>query len=82
MHILIGTAVFMGALLIDVVAGWYTISVTKRRPIQAALATILDYALVAGGVFQIIQRPIYLVPAVIGGALGTYLIVKYFPEAT
>ena len=79
---LIAVALFFGAMLLDAVAGVYTIAVAKRRAVVAAIATGIDYALIAFGILTFLENPAYLLPALAGGVLGTFLIVKYFPEAT
>ncbi len=78
----VATALFFGAMLLDAVGAVYTIAVAKRRAAVAAITVGIEYGLLALGILQFLENPAYLLPALVGGMIGAFLIVKYFPEAT
>lgn len=72
----IAIAVFLAYLLIDAMYAYYTLAITKRRPVAAATAGSLMYVLIAFGILNFVQNYLYVVPMIIGSWIGTYVVVK------
>lgn len=72
----IAVAIFVAYLLIDAMFAYYTLAVTRKRPIAAANVGSLMYLLIAFGVLNYVENYLYVVPMVIGSWIGTYVIVK------
>ncbi len=73
----IALVVFFAYLLIDAMYAYYTLAVTKKKPVTSASIGALMHFLIAFGILNYIQNYLYVVPLVLGSWLGTYLVVKY-----
>lgn len=73
----IGTAVlvFVAYILIDGMYAYYTIMVTRKRPVVSATTGALMHFLIAFGVLSYVDNYLYLIPLVLGSWIGTYLVV-------
>lgn len=71
----IGIIIFGVYLLIDAMYAYYTLSVTKKKPISAATVGALMHFLIAFGVLNYVQNYLYVIPLALGSWIGTYLIV-------
>lgn len=72
----IALAVFVAYLLIDAMYAYYTLSITRKRPVAAATVGSLMYVLIAFGILNFVQNYLYVIPMIIGSWIGTYVIVK------
>ena len=70
-------SVFFAYILIDTLYAYYTIVVTKQRPLAAANAASLMYFLLAFGVLNYVQNYLYVIPLALGSWIGTYMTVRY-----
>tara|TARA_Y100000034_G_scaffold78539_1_gene94392 strand:- start:2809 stop:3081 length:273 start_codon:yes stop_codon:yes gene_type:complete len=61
---------------LDILYGYYTICITKRKAWQAATAASGMYLLIALGVTSVVSNYLYGIPLLIGAWIGTYLVVK------
>lgn len=68
--------VFVAYLLVDAMFAYYTLAVTKNRPVAAANVGSMMYFFIAIGVLNYVQNYLYLIPLVLGSWVGTYVIVK------
>lgn len=68
--------VFVAYVLIDGMYAYYTIAVTKRRPVASASVGALMHFLIAFGVLNYVQNYLYLIPLALGSWVGTYLVVS------
>jgi uncharacterized membrane protein YfcA len=73
---LIAVALTVGYAIIDGLNTYYTKAVARGRPVAAATSGALVYVLLAFGILQFTDNPLYLVPLVIGSWIGTYVVVR------
>lgn len=73
---IIGLAIFFMYLLIDTLYAWYTLAVTRLEPKRAAFTAASIYFLLAVGVLNYTQNPLYVLPIVLGSWCGTYFSVR------
>jgi hypothetical protein len=71
----IAVAVFIAYILIDGMYAYYTITVTRRRPVASATTGALMHFLIAFGVLNYVENYLYLIPLALGSWIGTYLVV-------
>jgi hypothetical protein len=74
-------AIFLVYTLIDAMYAWYTLAVTRHRPLAAANMAAVMYVLIACGVLSYTDNPLYVFPLACGSWLGTYLVVKRAKDA-
>lgn len=74
--------VFVAYVLIDGMYAYYTIAVTKQRPVASASVGALMHFLIAFGVLNYVQNYLYLIPLALGSWVGTYLIVSLDKKRT
>lgn len=67
--------IFLSYALIDALYAQYTLSVVGSKPFTAATIGALMYFLIAIGVINYVQNPLYLVPLAVGSWLGTFIVV-------
>ncbi len=68
--------IFLAYVLIDGMYAYYTIAVTKRKPVVSATVGSLMHFLIAFGVLNYVQNYLYLIPLALGSWVGTYIVVK------
>lgn len=73
----VAVIVFVAYLLVDAMYAYYTIVVTKKRPLAAASVGALMHFLIAFGVLSYVQNYLYIIPLALGSFVGTYLVVRY-----
>lgn len=73
----IASVVFIAYLLVDAMYAYYTISVTKKKPITSASVGATMHFLIAFGVLNYVQNYLYVIPLAIGSWIGTYFVVRY-----
>lgn len=73
----IAATVFFAYLLIDAMYAYYTIAVTKKKPLASASVGALMHFLIAFGVLNYVENYLYIVPLALGSFAGTYLMVRY-----
>ena len=66
--------VFVAYVLIDGMYAYYTIAVTKRRPVASASVGALMHFLIAFGLLNYVQDYLYLLPLALVSWVGTYLV--------
>lgn len=76
-NIVTAFSVFFAYVLIDTLYAYYTIVVTKQRPLAAANAASLMYFLLAFGVLNYVENYLYVIPLALGSWIGTYMTVRY-----
>lgn len=76
-HIEIGIALLCMYTVIDAMYAYYTVVVTKKRPLTSATVSAIMHFLLAFGVLSYTQNYLYIVPIAIGSWIGTYLVVRY-----
>jgi hypothetical protein len=62
---------------LDMLYALYTMDIVSRKPMRAANVGALLYLLIAYGTTTYVKNPWYIVPAVLGSWLGTYVVVKW-----
>jgi uncharacterized membrane protein YfcA len=72
----IAIIIFIAYVLVDGMYAYYTIQVTKKKPISAATIGALMHFLLAFGVLNYVQNFLYLIPLALGSWIGTYLVVR------
>jgi len=73
----IAGSIFVAYLLIDAMYAYYTITVTKKKPVASASIGAIMHFLIAFGVLNYVQNYLYVIPLAIGSWFGTYLVVRY-----
>jgi len=69
-------AIFVAYLVIDALYAYYTLAVIARQPLRAAFSSMVLYLLLGAGVLAFASSPWYLLPASLGGFLGTWIVVR------
>ncbi len=72
----IAFGIFIAYIIVDGMYAYYTLEVTKRKPISAATTGALMHFLLALGVLSYVQNYLYLIPLALGSWVGTFLVVK------
>lgn len=72
----IAGVVFVAYLLVDAMFAYYTLAVTKNKPVAAATVGSVMYFFIAIGVLNYVQNYLYVVPLVLGSWIGTYVVVN------
>lgn len=73
----IALTVLIAYLMIDGMYAYYTIAVTKKKPITSASVGAIMHFMIAFGVLNYVQNYLYIFPLAIGSWLGTYLVVRF-----
>lgn len=73
----IALIVFIAYLIVDAMYAYYTITVTKKKPLTSASVGALMHFLIAFGVLNYVENYLYVVPLALGSWIGTYLVVRY-----
>lgn len=68
--------VFAAYVVVDMLYAYYTLAVNRLEPGRAATMGSLMYFLLAVGVLNYTNNPLYLFPLVLGSWLGTYVTVE------
>jgi len=68
---------FFAYILFDALYGWYIIAVQNLRVILATVLSIMIGVISYGGVIKIANNPYCGVPIVLGGGIGTFLILLW-----
>lgn len=69
--------VFVAYLLIDILYAKYTIFVSRLEPASAATSGSIIYVLLAIGILNFTNNPLYIAPLILGSWIGTYGVVSY-----
>ena len=79
LHVEIFTFVilFLGYIIFDFLYGWYIIAVQNLKIILATFLSTMIGIISYGGVIKIVDNPYCGVPIVLGGAVGTFLIMLW-----
>lgn len=72
----VAAIVFVAYLLVDAMFAYYTLAVTKNKPVVAATVGSAMYFFIAIGVLNYVQNYLYVLPLVLGSWIGTYVVVK------
>jgi hypothetical protein len=64
-------------MLIDAMYAYYTVVVTRKRPLASANISSIMHFLIAFGVLSYTQNYLYVIPIAMGSWVGTYLVVRY-----
>jgi len=75
-NILTMIILFAVYVIFDILYGWYIIAVQKLNAGLATILSIMIGVVSAVGIVKLADNPIYSVPIVLGGGLGTYFIIK------
>lgn len=68
-------------IVLDGMYAYYTLAVTKKKPLNSAFVGSMMHFLVAFGVLNYIQNYLYILPIVVGSFIGTYFVVRYDLES-
>lgn len=68
---------FFAYTLLDFLSGWYVISVQNLKVYLASFLSIMIGIISYAGVIKVVDNPWYGLPIVLGGGLGTFLILKW-----
>lgn len=73
----IALTVLVAYLVVDGMYAYYTIAVTKKKPMTSASVGAIMHFMIAFGVLNYVQNYLYIFPLAIGSWFGTYLVVKF-----
>lgn len=73
--LLLAAGIFLAYVVIDVLYVYYTLYVTRLRPISAANMSILIYLIAAFGVINYVGNYLYIIPMAMGSWVGTFATV-------
>lgn len=73
----IALMIFFAYMLIDAMYAYYTLAVTRKRPLTSASVGALMHFLIAFGVLNYVENYLYVVPLALGSWVGTYLVVRH-----
>ena len=76
-EILTYIVLFVAYICFDFLYGWYVIAVQNLKITLATVLSLMIGAISYGGVIKIVDNPWYGVPIVLGGGLGTFIILKW-----
>lgn len=76
-NFLIAGVILIAYVCIDGMYAYYTLAVTKKKPVLSATVGAFMHFLIALGVLSYIQNYLYIIPIMIGSWIGTYITVKY-----
>jgi hypothetical protein len=76
-EILTFIVLFIGYIIFDFLYGWYIIAVQNLKIILATFLSTMIGTISYGGVIKIAENPYCGVPIVLGGAVGTFLIMLW-----
>ncbi len=74
--VLVGIFIFILYILIDGMYAYYTMAVTEKRPMRAAMTASTLHLLLAIGVLSYVDNYLYIIPLIAGSWIGTYIMVK------
>lgn len=72
----IALLVFVAYFFVDMLYAYYTLAVARLLPSRAATTGAIMYFLLAVGILNFTQNPLYLLPLALGSWCGTYWIVS------
>jgi hypothetical protein len=73
----IALMIFGVYVLTDALYAYYTLSVTKKKPVTSASIGAFMHFLIAFGVLNYIQNYLYVIPLALGSWVGTYAVVRH-----
>ena len=76
-NILTGFILFVVYFTFDVIYSWYILAIQQLNAPKAGILSIVIGTVSAIGIIKLADNPLYSVPIVIGGGLGTYAILKW-----
>jgi hypothetical protein len=68
---------FIAYIVFDFLYGWYVIAVQNLKITLATVLSLMIGAISYGGVIKIVDNPWYGVPIILGGGIGTFIILKW-----
>lgn len=68
--------IFFLYILIDGLYAYYTMAVTEKRPMRAAMTASTLHLLLAIGVLSYVDNYLYVMPLVAGSWIGTFIMVR------
>ena len=76
-EIITGIILFVAYIVFDFLYGWYVIAVQSFKITLATVLSLMIGAISYGGVIKIVDNPWYGVPIILGGGIGTFIILKW-----
>ena len=73
----VAAVVLIAYLLVDAMYAYYTLAVTRNKPVAAASVGATMHFLIAFGVLNYVQNYLYIIPLAVGSWFGTYFVVRY-----
>lgn len=76
-NMLIALGLFFFYLIVEMLDSSLTFSLTQHKSLRSAIVTFILYTTLAVEVVAIVANYLYIIPVVIGAALGSYIVVEY-----
>lgn len=69
--------IFFAYVVVDILYVYYTLYVTRLRPVAAANISVTIYLIAIFGVINYVSNYLYVIPISIGAWAGTYVTVEW-----
>ena len=76
-NILMMFVLFLVYFAFDILYSWYILAIQQLNAAKAGILSIMIGTVSAVGIVKLADNPIYSVPIVLGGGLGTWAILKW-----
>jgi len=76
-NIIVCFILFVVYVVFDVLYGWYILAVQKLKAERAGVLSMLIGAVSYAGIYKFTDNPWYGVPIILGGGVGTYLLLLW-----
>ncbi len=76
-NIYLAVGIFLAYFVLDILSVYYTLFVTRYRPIASANIVVALYLISAFGVINYVNNYLYIIPVALGAWLGTYVSVEW-----
>jgi hypothetical protein len=76
-NVLTGLILFVVYFVFDIIYSHYIIAIQQLNATKAGILSIVIGTVSAVGIIKLSDNPIYSVPIILGGGLGTYAILKW-----
>jgi len=78
----VALVLFIAYILVDGLYAYYTLCVTRLRPLASATTGFLMHFILAFGVINYVNNFLYIIPLALGSFLGTFIIVSKERQST
>ena len=77
----VAISIFVAYMIVDGMYAYYTLAVTKKKPVTSATVGALMHFFIALGVLSYVENYLYVIPLALGSWVGTYFVVRREQES-